>query len=82
MKSFIRFLSNTKNVIRIRQHQNNYAAMWSIINPPDIIEETPPFIDIEKAFNISIDEDDCLELYDMKLDEAADKILNILQNQC
>jgi len=57
------------------------ACMWSITDPPDIIEDTPPFRDIEKAFNITIDEDECLELYDMDLDEATDKISIIIQNQ-
>ena len=55
--------------------------MWSILDPPDIIEDTPPFNDIESAFNISIDDDDCLELYDMNLDEATDKIAIMIQNQ-
>jgi hypothetical protein len=58
------------------------ACMWSISNPPDIIEDTPPFQDIEKAFNISIDEDECLELYDMDLAEATDKISIMIKNQC
>lgn len=58
------------------------ACMWSIITPPDIIEDTPPFHDIERAFNISINEDDCLELYDMDLYEATDKIAIMIKNQC
>ncbi len=58
------------------------ACMWSTTNLPDIIEDTPPFNDIEEAFNIIIDEDDCLELYDMDLTEATDKILNMIQKQC
>jgi len=58
------------------------ACMWSIMDPPDIIEDTPPFHDIEKAFNISIDDDECLELYDMDLDEAAEKIATMINNQC
>ena len=55
------------------------ACMWSITKPPDIIEDTPPFHDIEKAFNISIDEEDCLELYDMDLSKAVDKIISLMQ---
>jgi hypothetical protein len=58
------------------------SCMWSITDPPDIIEGTPPFQDIEKAFNITIDEDECLELYDMDLDEATDRIVIMIQNQC
>ena len=58
------------------------ACMWSTTNLPDIIEDTPPFNDIEEAFNIIIDGDDCLELYDMDLFEATDKISNMIQKQC
>jgi hypothetical protein len=58
------------------------ACMWPIMNPPDIIEDTPPFHDIEEAFNISIDEDDCLEIYDMDISGAVDKISNLIQKQC
>ncbi|NLD38629.1 MAG: hypothetical protein GX654_17350 [Desulfatiglans sp.] len=32
------------------------ACIWSTTNLPDIIEGTPPFNDIGKAFNIIIDE--------------------------
>lgn len=57
------------------------CCMWSVNNPPDIIEGTPPFLDIEKAFNISINEDECLELYDMELDEATEKISKMIMNK-
>lgn len=56
------------------------ACMWSTTNPPDIIENTPPFRDIEKTFNISIDEDECLELYNMDLSEATDRIAKIIKS--
>ena len=75
---FMKYKKRYKNPPRSKQ----MACMWSITNPPDIIEDTPPFIDIENAFNISINEDECLELYDMELDEATDKIANMIQNQC
>ena len=55
--------------------------MWSVNNPPDIIEGTAPFIDIEDAFNIEISEDDCLEFYDMELEEATDNILDLIKMQ-
>lgn len=58
------------------------CCMWSTDDPPDIIEGTPPFDDIEDAFGISIDDDAALELYDMHLDEAARKIIEIRQRQC
>jgi hypothetical protein len=55
--------------------------MWSTSDPPDVIEDTEPFRDMEEAFGISIDEDDCLELYDMDLDEAVSKISDIIKQK-
>ena len=60
---------------------NQMCLMWSTSNPPDIIEGTRPFIDIEKAFNIDIDDDECFELYDMTLEEASKKIAGIVNRQ-
>ncbi len=57
------------------------CCMWSTDDPPDIIEETPPFDDIEDSFNITVDDDAALELYDMHLDEAAVRILEIQRLQ-
>ena len=56
--------------------------MWSTDDPPDIIEGTPPFDDVEDAFGISIDDDAALDLYDMHLDGAAGKILEMKTEQC
>ena len=55
------------------------CCMWSTDDPPDIIEETPPFDDIEATFGISIDDDAALELYDTDLDKAAKKILEMMK---
>jgi len=73
--------------IHRRKHPKNrdtqqMCCMWSTDDPPDIIEGTPPFDDIEDAFGISIDDDTALELYDMDLDEAAMKILEMKTVQC
>jgi hypothetical protein len=51
--------------------------MWSTYDPPDQIEGTEPFDDIEAAFNIVIDEDDALDLYDMFLKDAAKRIIEM-----
>ena len=51
--------------------------VWSTDDPPDIVEGTEPICDVEAAFGIRIDEDEALELYDMNLDEAARKILEM-----
>ena len=62
-----------------RRHKENpdskqMCCMWSTDDPPDIIEGTEPICDIEAAFDICIDDDEALELYDMNLAEAARKI--------
>lgn len=55
------------------------CCMWSTNNPPDIIEGTKPLENIEDAFGIIIDEDEALELYDMTLQEAARRIIELQQ---
>ncbi len=65
-----------------RNHKENpdskqMCCMWSTNDPPDIIEGTEPFDDIEMAFDILINEDDALELYDMTLKEALNYIINL-----
>jgi len=55
--------------------------MWSTNDPPDIIEDTPPFDDIADAFGITIDWEDALELYDMYLDEAMTRLIEMKQRQ-
>jgi len=53
------------------------CCMWSTDDPPDIIEGTEPICDIEDAFGIQISDDEALEIYDMYLDQAAQKIREI-----
>ena len=70
-----------------RKHPKNrdthqMCCMWSTNDPPDIIEGTPPFDDIQDAFGISIDDDTALELYDLDLDDAAKKILEMKMVLC
>ncbi len=75
-------LDRIYNKHRRNYKENSYDSkqmclMWSTDDPPDEIEVTEPFDDIENAFNICIGEDDALELYDMKLDEASKRIIEI-----
>jgi hypothetical protein len=49
----------------------------SMNNPPDSILGTQPIYDIEDAFNIEIGEDEAIEIYDMTLDEAVQKIMEM-----
>jgi hypothetical protein len=51
------------------------CCMWSTNNPPDTLLDTQPICDIEDAFNIEIDEDMAMEIYDMTLNEATKKIM-------
>lgn len=67
--------------------ENSYDSeqmclMWSTNDPPDVIEGTEPFDDIEDAFDICIDEDDALVLYNMQLKEAVKRIVEIQQKKC
>ena len=55
--------------------------MWSTDDPPDNIEGTVPFCDIEEAFHISIDDDQALNLYDMDLDAAMNRIIKIMETE-
>ena len=77
-KIFMKYKKRYKNPRKSLQ----MACMWSVMNPPDVIEDTPPFHDIEDAFDIEINIDDCYEIYDMELDEAAEKIAAIIKEQC
>ena len=70
------------NKHRRQYPENSFDAkqiflMWSTDYLPDVIEGTEPFDDIEEAFNIAIDDEDALELYDMTLKEASIRILEI-----
>jgi hypothetical protein len=53
------------------------CCMWSTNNPPDTLLVTQPICDIEVAFNIKIDEVVAMQVYDMILDEAIKKIMEI-----
>ncbi|OQB43418.1 MAG: hypothetical protein BWY09_00176 [Candidatus Hydrogenedentes bacterium ADurb.Bin179] len=57
------------------------CCMWSTNIPPDIIEGTEPFEAIEAAFGIVIDDEEALELYDMTLQEAAQRISDLQRQQ-
>ena len=57
------------------------CCMWSTSNPPDSIEDTAPIRDLEAAFDIDIVEQDAIDLYDMNLDEAVRRILELKSRQ-
>ena len=57
------------------------CCMWSTDASPDIIEGTEPFVDIEAAFGITIDDDEALNLYDMVLGEAVLRIMELQKEE-
>ena len=68
------------------KHRRNYrnnpdseqmCCLWSTSNPPDTLLNTQPICDIEEAFDIEIDEQAAMEIYDMTLDEAIKKIMEM-----
>jgi len=54
------------------------CCMWSTDDPPDVLEDTEPLLDIEETFDICIDEDEAIELYEMTLDQAAKRIMELM----
>ena len=58
------------------------CCMWSTEDSPDIIEGTDPLCDHENAFQIHINDNNVMELYDMTLDEAELKIMHIKERKC
>jgi hypothetical protein len=57
------------------------CLMWSTNDPPEDICCSEPMEDIEAAFGIAVDDDDALDLYDMTLKDAAQKIYAIQKAQ-
>jgi len=65
-----------------RSNENSQmCTLWSISNPPDVLEWTLPFDEIVDVFDYGFSEDEAVEFYDMDIREAADYIFNILQNE-
>lgn len=47
------------------------CIMWALNDPPDVLECTPQIGSIEEAFDISLSENEAVELFDMSLLEAS-----------
>ena len=67
-----------------KKHRGNpdskqMCCMWSTNDPPDVLEDTKPMLDLMEAFDIRIDEDAAIELYDMTLDQAATRIVELIK---
>jgi hypothetical protein len=47
------------------------CLIWPVFDPPDVLETTQQHIDIENSFDITIEEKDAVEMFDMTLKEAS-----------
>jgi len=57
------------------------CCMWSTSNPPDEIENTAPFDDIEETFGILMDDNDCMDIYDMDIENASERIAKLIEQK-
>lgn len=57
------------------------CLLWSIKNPPDVLEGTKQLEAIEAEFEITIAEDEAVEMYDMNLQEASEYIQELITAQ-
>ena len=51
--------------------ESQICLLWDINDPPDILEGTEQHQEIEECFNLEINEDSAVELFDMNLREAS-----------
>lgn len=58
------------------------CLLWSIKNPPDVLEGTKQLDTIEAEFKIEITENEAVKLYDMNLQEASEYITQLITVQC
>jgi uncharacterized Zn finger protein len=82
----ISILENLKDLYRKfvpRKELNGDSQLCMIwpMNPPDVLENTRQIIFIEATFNITIKEDEALELFDMSLKEASTYIQKLIELQ-
>lgn len=51
------------------------CCMWPTDDPPDTITDTDQWAEIEEKLDMSFEEGEAFDLYDMDLDEAAEAIV-------
>lgn len=57
------------------------CCMWSIDDPPDEIYYCDQIYDIQEEFDVSLTEDDALDLYDMYFEDAVDFVIRKIENK-
>ena len=85
-ESILKKLTSIYNryLIQFRENTNSkqMCCMWSTDDPPDVLTETSQLVEIEEAFGIKLSEDLAVEIYDLSLSDAANRIKTILDEQC
>jgi hypothetical protein len=59
-----------KKYVRIKGEINDdlqLSLMWDYKNPPDILSYTPPIEDLERLLNFGFEEEENVEMFDMKI---------------
>ena len=78
-----------KLLLLFKKHSSNrnlnadtqMCMLWSIKNPPDVLEGTKQLEAIEAALDIEIAEDEAVEMYDMNLLKASEYIQELITAQ-
>ena len=61
--------------------ESQMCCLWSIDDPPDVLLCTEPLEAIEEEFDIVLTDNEAVELYDMRLAEAAGFIERVIGQQ-
>lgn len=81
LKRLVAIYNRHRRKYRGNPDSKQMCCMWSTSNPPDTIENTAPILDLEKEFDIYLDEDEAFELYDLLLPEAAKRIIELMRQR-
>ncbi|MBK9050047.1 MAG: hypothetical protein IPL78_03720 [Chloroflexi bacterium] len=57
---------------------SQFCTMWSVDDPPDVLEGSEPLEAICDLIDMDIDEEYAVELYDMTLQEAAASLVQFI----
>ena len=54
------------------------CLLWSIDEPPDILENTEALNELEKEINFNFDEEEAVEIFDMNIIDATEYIEKLI----
>ncbi len=60
--------------------ESQICMLWDINYPPDVLEITEQHQEIEESFNLDIDEDSAVEMFDMNLREASEFLKKLIDS--